>query len=117
MIWLILFSIIAICVLLFPYALFIRNKEGGWLDFIVLKEYRLPTLKLVLLSIIVVLVICWRNVYEMADCTIYANSLKTSGTWSWWYQECNLEPNANGLIPKKRIIGSPNSNSHVVGDQ
>lgn len=111
MIWYYLFSILLTAVLIGGYVGYLVWKDEDWLDIITDKERRLIAIKLMVLAWLSVAVITCRPLYETFDCSNYARSLGTTGTYSWWYKDCNLEPTKNGLIPKSRLRGSTNDGS------
>lgn len=116
MIWYFIFLLLSIGILLSGYGYYTHRKTQDWLEIFTEKPKRVFSLKLILTGFVVVTVLCSENLWKTADCTIYANSLKTTGTYSWWYGECNLEPTKNGLIPKSRIRGSTSQAGDANGD-
>jgi len=110
MIWYILITIFIIVLTVASYIFYLVKKDEDWMDVITDKKRRTFTLKLILVAFLASTVLCVKNLYKMADCTLDATSLNTTGTYSWYKKECLLEPNKNGLIPMSRIRGSSNDN-------
>jgi hypothetical protein len=111
MIWYFLLVIILVIIFVGSYVYYLHRKDEDWMDIITDSKRRIIAGKLIILAVAVSTVFTYRPLWETIDCTIYANSLGTTGTYSWYYKECNLEPTKNGLIPKSKLRGSTNDHS------
>lgn len=114
MIWYFLLLLVILVILIGGFAFYLHKKDEDWLDIVTDSKRRIIAIKLVVLAITSTTIFTYRPLWETIDCTMYANSLGTKGTYSWYYKECNLEPTKNGLIPKSKLRGS--TNDHSSGD-
>lgn len=115
MIWYFLLSILTASMfvgIIYGYHL-IKKEDFYFIDLVTTKAGWKLTGKVIAAALLVSAVLTYRQLWNTLDCSLYAGTLKTSGTYSWYYGECNLEPTKDGLIPKKRIIGSPNQGGSI----
>jgi hypothetical protein len=116
MIWYFLLILVIFFILVGGFALYLHMKDEDWLDVLIDGKRRIITLKLLILAIASATIFTYKSLWETFDCNMYAHSLETTGTYSWYYGECNLEPSKKGLIPKSKLRGSTNDHSSDSND-
>lgn len=119
MIWLLLFTILALFLVFgLWYSVYLityrkENKElrDSFLDFLS-EKIRLLLIS-ILVGIMLVSILCFKPLYNTVRCSISGTSMNTETSYSWVLGECLYKSKTGAMLPLKVSRDSPEGGSHV----